>query len=107
MLQNLIFSCRYPWVHDAGDGCIWLLDDLWHGRIRPGGAGDAYHSHHFLLVIWCFAFGFQDNFHTFTRNMYEPVPIVESSSGTVLSDNVGTALFFGYCSALLVRSWIV
>lgn len=55
-----------------------------------------------VLILWCFSYGIQDNFEIFKENTHTEYPDIISSSGTTLAKaSAGSALFFGYCSALL------
>ena len=55
-----------------------------------------------LLIVWGFAYGCQDNFSLFTRNLRTPVPTVYDSSDKLLAQrSPAAAIFFGYSSGLL------
>jgi amino acid transporter len=55
-----------------------------------------------VLIVWCLAYGIQDDFQIFQHNMHSPFPDVVSTSNQVLATNSALgALYFGYSSALL------
>ena len=55
-----------------------------------------------LLILWGFAYGIQDNFETFSKNIHTRAPEIVSSTGLQLArHNPIAAIFFGYSAGLL------
>lgn len=56
-----------------------------------------------LIIIWCFAYGCQNEFSFFYNNLrHTEYPSITSSDGDFISNgNVISAIFFGYAAGML------